>query len=366
MKVWCLIPFLAVARAAAGAPDDLPPAAQEPHMGVYRWGAANRSGGAKANEAFARWLGLPSVWAEDFPPTEKWDHLEGQGWQLGEWSHWKTNGPSRRLIFSVPMLPGPWNRKGPASGTAAGKPVSLACGAKGEYNEHFRRLAERLIKYGLGDSILRIGWEWNGGWYAWRARDDPASYAAYWRQIVSTMRSVHGAENLRFCWNPTICWTGFPVEQAWPGDEFVDLVGLDVYDQSYAKNTYPWPTNASPAEIMAVQQLTWEEVILNGDKGLAFWKAFAERHGKLFCIPEWGVHCPRDKHGGGDNPYFVEQMHRFIHNPSNHIFFHCYFDVQAVDGHHQLSPGLSGAETNEFPRSAAVFRELFGTALRSP
>jgi len=37
---------------------------------------------------------------------------------------------------------------------------------------------------------------------------------------------------------------------------------------------------------------------------------------------------------------------------------HCYFDVQAPDGHHQLSPGASG--TMEFPLAAAKFKELFG------
>jgi hypothetical protein len=44
----------------------------------------------------------------------------------------------------------------------------------------------------------------------------------------------------------------------------------------------------------------------------------------------------------------------------NHVYFHCYFDVQAGDGHHQLSPGLHGTERTEFPLAAERFKALFG------
>jgi len=97
-----------------------------------------------------------------------------------------------------------------------------------------------------------------------------------------------------------------------------------------------------------------------GQYGLNFWKNFAAKHGKPFSIPEWGVNNRGDKHGGLDNAYFVEQMHKFITDPANNVYFHCYFDVQAGDGHHQLSPGLSEKEVTEFPLAAAKFKALFG------
>jgi len=331
-----------------------------PHFAVYRWGAANQTGGSKANAAFAAWLNRPFVWAEDFEPIERWeDNIEGGNWQMGEWSDWKKAVPGRRLILSIPLLPGGWDRSGPKSGSGAGQPVSFAAGAKGEYNEHFRKLAEQLVKFGLADSILRLGWEFNGGWYTWRVDKSTKEFAEYWRQIVKTMRSVPGAEKLQYCWNPALGWLSGPADQAWPGDEFVDIVGLDIYDDSWAADTYPWPTQASPDEIAARRQKVWNDVLLKGDHGLLFWKNFADQHHKLFALPEWGVDNREDKHGGGDNVYFVEQMHHFISDPSNHVYFHCYFDVQAGDGHHQLSPGLSGNETTEAPKAAARFNELF-------
>ncbi|MDQ3814538.1 MAG: beta-mannanase [Armatimonadota bacterium] len=339
------------------------PATGAPYIAAYRWGAANKNGGAKANEAFATWLNRPVVWAEDFEPIERWDNnIEGGSWQLGEWSAWKKAVPGRRLILSVPLLPGGWDRSGPKSGEGAGQKVSLEAGAKGEYNEHFKDLAQNLVQYNLADSILRLGWEFNGGWYTWRASDNPKAWAEYWQQIVKAMRAVPGAEKLKFCWNPALGWLQFPADQAWPGDEYVDFVGLDVYDDSWQSNTYPWPADATPEDIEARRHKVWNDVLLNGQHGLMVYKNFAAKHNKPFSIPEWGVSKRQDTHGGLDNPYFIEQMHKFITDPANNVYFHCYFDVQAGDGHHQLSPGLSGTEATEFPLSAAKFKELFGLA----
>jgi len=350
----------ATAEPAAVPADRFPPA-DGPYVAVYRWGAANPHGGAKANEAFARWLHRPVVWAEDFEPTERWDNIEGGGWQLGEWSAWKKAAPGRRLILSVPLLPGPWDRRGPASGQAVDQRVSLVAGAQGDYSKHYETLARQLVRYNLADSILRLGWEFNGGWYTWRGSDDPKAWAGYWRQVVKTMRAVPGAEKLKFCWNPALGWQQFQADKAWPGDDYVDFVGLDVYDESWAKDTYPWPAGTSAAEIESRRRKVWKDVSLDGSYGLRFWQRFALKHDKPFAIPEWGLSHRGDKedHGGLDDLYFLGQMHRFIADPGNHVYFHCYFDVQAGDGHHQLSPGISGDEASDFPNAAARFRELY-------
>ena len=53
-------------------------------------------------------------------------------------------------------------------------------------------------------------------------------------------------------------------------------------------------------------------------------------------------------------------MRAFIADSANRVAFHCYFDVKAPDGDHQLSPGKDGKEKTSFPKSAAKFRALFG------
>jgi hypothetical protein len=117
------------------------------------------------------------------------------------------------------------------------------------------------------------------------------------------------------------------------------------------------------SEIDARRRKVWADQILYGNHGLAFWSQFARRHGKSLGIPEWGVNNRVDRkeqHSGLDNAYFIEQMHRFITDPTNNVVFHCYFDVKAPDGHHQLSPGASGTEKTEFPQATARFKKLFG------
>jgi len=334
-----------------------PPAAKvDPQMAVYRW--ALKTGNV---DAFAEWIGRSDVWGEEFTNNESWENIRNPGWLIKPWSEWVKSRAGRRLIYGLPMLTGGWDGNGPKQGVIGkGLAVSLAEGAKGTYNEHYRVLAESLVKAGLGETILRPGWEFNGGWYTWRASKNPEAFAEFWRQIVKTMRSVKGAEKLQFCWNPALGWQQFPSDKAWPGDEFVDYVGVDVYDDSWAKDTYPIPENATAEEALARRKKAWNEVIYGGSFGLKQWSKFAKDHHKPLAIPEWGVSDRPDHHGGLDNPYFIEQMHAFITDPANNVAWHCYFDVQAPDGKHQLSPGKSGTEKIEFPKAAARFKELFG------
>lgn len=332
-----------------------------PFKAVYRWGQGGVAKGLY--DAYGPWLNRKVIWAEDFMPTEGWNKIEGEEWQLGTWKGWVQKQPGRRLVLSVPLLPGGWNGKGPTTGPGAGEPVSLEEGAKGTYNEYFQHLAENLVANDLGDTILRLGWEFNGGWYTWRAdtKEKAEQFAAYFRQIVITMRSVQGSENLKFCWNPAMePWWAYPPETAWPGDDVVDYVGLDVYDQSWAKNTYPFPEGASEAEIAEIQLKVWDQV-KNNEKtyGLPYWVQFAAQRNKPLSIPEWGVCDRSDKHGGLDNPIFIEKMHEFITNPANNVYFECYFDVGAHDGDHQLCPNPDGKRETKFPKASAKYKELF-------
>lgn len=324
-------------------------------MGVYR--------GVNETEkvtAFGQWTGQP-VWGQDFIGWESWSNVGWPIWWLEKWSKWVHEQPGRRFVFAVPMLTGPLDGSGPKKGdVGVGEPVSLEKGAAGVYNIHYQQLAENLVKHKLGDTILRPGWEFNGNWYPWMAKGKEEAFAEYWRQIVKTMRAVPGAEKLKFCWNPTLRLEQFPAEKAWPGAEYVDYIGLDVYDESWQEGSYAWPAGTPATEIEARQRKVWEKEILNGDHGLAFWGKFAREQKRPLAICEWGVKKRPTGHGGTDNPHFVEQMHRFMNDAQNNVAFHCYFDFncEPPDGHHQISPGVKGEY--EFPKSSVKFLELFG------
>ncbi len=71
---------------------------------------------------------------------------------------------------------------------------SLAQGAAGAYNLYYITLAQNLVAQGLSTAYLRLGWEFDGSWSTWAATSSSAeaSFAAYFRQIVSAMRAVSG------------------------------------------------------------------------------------------------------------------------------------------------------------------------------
>lgn len=274
---------------------------------------------------FERRLGRPLHRVHDFLPMDSWSSMTDVRWWL---ERWMPSAYARRVVYSVPMLP-----------TSGG---TLAQGAAGAYNEHFRTLALRLVAGGDGAATLRVGWEFNGDWFPWTiaAPNGAADYAAYWRQIVTTMRSVAGA-SFKYDWSPNngsakVAGRQLDAAAAWPGDAYVDYVGMDVYDQSWISN------RTDPAA-------RWVEFMTRKD-GLQWQRSFAAAHGKQLTYPEWGVAHRADGYGGGDEPYFIERMYEWIR--TNNVAYHLYFDyADVIDS--RLFSGRS-------PRAAQRYVELFG------
>ena len=177
-------------------------------LGVYV--GANNSSGVSAYES---WIGHPVDRVLDYLADQDWTKINNPSWWIEGWAQTRYRD---RLVYSVPMLP--------ASG------ASLQAGARGDYDEHFRQLAQRLVAAGQGGVVIRPGWEFNGGWYRWSAASDPAAFRAYFRRIVTAMRSVQGGA-FKFDWCPSLGQNSIPAADAYPGDAYVDYIGLDVYDQ---------------------------------------------------------------------------------------------------------------------------------------
>jgi hypothetical protein len=213
------------------------------------------------------------------------DFLDGtSGWSAmvsPHLEHWKRS--RLHVVLGVPIIP---------DGTGA----TLAGGAAGAYNAYFVTLARNLVKSRLSQTILRLGWEFNGNWFHWSVSNptDAANFAAYWRNIVKAMRSVRG-QAFRFVWNPNGApgTSAFTAAQAYPGDAYVDYVGTDLYDESWS--TPKTPQNAWANDVSAQWGLNW----LAG---------FAAAHGKRIAFPEWSVDYRADGAGLGDDPYFVNQF----------------------------------------------------------
>jgi hypothetical protein len=282
-------------------------------LGIYA--GAGCSGRDKL-PAFATWLGRKPDRVLEFM---SWQTMsENSTWSMMCW----RGGGIKGVTYSVPMLP--------EDGSA-----TLAQGAAGQFDDVFRNFAATLVAQGFPDVVIRIGWEFNGDWYAWAAGKDPQSWITYWRRIVTVMRSVPGAK-FKFDWCPGGGRTTFLAENAYPGDAYVDYIGTDVYNQSWNPNV------DTPEE-------RWDEQV-NGVHGLQWHADFAAAHGKPMSFPEWGTGTRQDGYGAGDDPMFIEQMAEWI--ATHNVVYHNYWDFDNSHFQGRISD-------NGQPKSAAAFVRKF-------
>src|ERR1700679_2326900 len=161
-------------------------------LGVYA-GAGNPAGVGSLGTA----LGAQPAFAMDFLEGTSWQTIDNPSWFLSQWQ-----GSGYQMIWGVPILPGTYSPNSNISDTT-GSAYGLAQGAQGAFNSYFVTLANALVAGGQGSSIIRLGWEVNGGWFPWAANGSAANFVQYWQNIVTAMRSVPGAA-FRFEWNPTL------------------------------------------------------------------------------------------------------------------------------------------------------------------
>jgi hypothetical protein len=272
------------------------------------WGPVGRE---NMLQIWEKWLRQPrsSVVGVDFYGQETWDDFYKFNWVPGIWN--KLN-PARNVVWSMPL-----NVKG----------TPLADVADGLHDAEFEAAA-RAISEAQPKAIIRLGWEMNLGDSSWASKGQEAEYIRAFRRVVGIFRRY--SNDFKYDWCPGWGPQDSPADLAYPGDDVVDYIGLDVYDFKHEGSV----------------EERWNTFYLKAPFGLEWHRDFAAQHGKLMSYPEWGVG------NFGDNPYFIQQMHDwFVQNRQN-IAYAAYFDV---DG---LWP--TQIDNNKFPKSQKLFRKLFG------
>jgi beta-mannanase len=130
---------------------------------------------------------------------------------------------------------------------AAAASVSLTAAiAAGDVEDHLISWAKGLGRV-EAEVWLRFGHEFNGDWYPWSPTGGtlPDVYVAAWRHLRETF-DAHGATNVRWVWSPAAVSSEQPLEAWYPGDDYVDLVGLDGYNWGTSREWSRW---MDPAEI---------------------------------------------------------------------------------------------------------------------
>ncbi len=280
---------------------------------------------AEAN-AWAEFRGTPVDVVVTYTGRDSWDEI------VNPWMGRVFSSFPGDLVISVPLFPAP----------AVGPPLgNLVDCAAGDYDNRWRQFGRWLVNQGRGDSFVRLGWEFNGGWFAWRASANPTAYKQCFQNASSSIKET--SPEVRIDWNLNAHGPDYDAFNVYPGDQYVDVIGIDSYDQ--------YPPSRTSSEFSEQ---------CNATDGLCQVISFARRHNKLFSVPEWAVVSQQNTQAGmrgaagGDNPVYIQEMYNVFRRNADILAYEAYFsdDVAGNVRSTLVNP-------NRHPRSSALYQRLW-------
>ena len=200
--------------------------------------------------------------------------------------------------------------------------------AAGEYQRFYEQAARILAQSRPSDDVIyvRTGEEFNGNWMPWSAAGHEQDFVHAYRNFVQAFRSV--SNRFRFEWNVNIRETRMNAADAYPGDDYVDVIGMDFY----------YNTKWNPKDPIRA----WDQMV-HDQYGLQWLEDFAKAHNKPTAYPEWGVESD------GAGPYIEKAAQWFS---SHHVLY------QSVWNSNDAFPGK--LTDNQYPNAAAAYVKAFG------
>lgn len=268
-----------------------------------------------------------SAYLDNAQTWSQWDHPWITG-AINGYSTWVTENPhDRQLVLEIDLIPqNLQNIQDPIG-------WEMACAA-GHYDGHARTLAKELVAAGLQDSVIRLGSEMNGSWepdYVGPKIIEQRLWAKCFDEEVSSFRQVRGQQFL-IDWNVNACANNFAYRNYYPGNSYVNILGIDLYNIGCMEPTTP----------LSFTQLSNEQL------GLTHFEAFAALKKKPMSVPEWAL----TQSPSGDDPGYISGMGNAF--DTKDFAFETYFDtVNPNFGTLPLGPST--------PLSLAAFRQWFSS-----
>jgi Glycosyl hydrolase family 26 len=204
---------------------------------------------------FEKWLGRRVDGHQVHTGSANWEDWQSSiPWQVELWQ-----GVDRPIFWSIPLIP---------------HGATLEEAAGGAYDQHYTEAARVLAEASAKRErvYIRTGWEFNADWQHPCAIGKAKSYVLAYRRFVLAFRAV--SRKFVFEWTPNHGNHGMNPEDAYPGDKYVDIIGMDFYyDLRYD----------SPDPLQAWKGKVW------GAYGLQWLEQFAKKHRKPTAYAEWGV-----------------------------------------------------------------------------
>lgn len=181
---------------------------------------------------------------------------------------WSLNRPLQRGIADTVAARGaqlsvtwePWD----STGSPTDQPdYSLASIIAGTHDAYIDMYAESIRQYGHPVTI-RLMHEMNGSWYPWGDGvngNRPGQFVLAWQHVQDRFAAL-GVRNVRWMWAPNGIYRGSAsLAGLFPGDAYVDLVGISNYnwgDQRRDDSATEWRSFDSlfDPSIAALQSLT--------------------------------------------------------------------------------------------------------------
>ncbi len=284
---------------------------------------------AKYYEAFGTWRGRPDDVAMLYTDRSSWSNLTSADMFVFQY----MAGWPGKLVISQPPFP------------QDGSTLSQC--AAGTYDANWKTFGSALVSTGHPDAIIRIGWEFNGDFMYWHATNDTAQFIQCWNHVASAIKSTDPQALADWTINskatPSDSCNG-DATNCYPGDQYVDYIGIDNYDE------YP-PSTTTPFDTIA-----------NAKGGITWIYNFAVQHHKRFSVGEWGVvsSASTGSNGGGDNPAFIQNMWSWFQAHTSVGLYESYFgtslagevDSKIVDN----TTGMCGCDN---PMASAKYRMLW-------
>jgi hypothetical protein len=241
---------------------------------------------------------------------------------------WVAEAPqSRQLVLAVQLIPTNLeNVKNPIN-------WERSC-ASGKFNAYARNLGSNLVAAGLANSVIRLGSEMNGVWesdFIGTTKVEQKLWAKCFANEVVSLRQVSG-EHFLIDWNVNACTGVYPYANYYPGNSYVDIIGIDVYDVACR----------TPFTKVSFSKLASEQLGIND------LQAFAAAKHKPMSLPEWGLATVP----AGDDPSYINGIGTKVEQGD--FSFQTYFD--GGGGPNSKSLGLSSGT----PLSDAAYKKWFG------
>jgi len=179
------------------------------------------------------------------------------------------------------------------------------------------------------NGVIRIGHEMNGG-YDYQMNGPAgtaAEFALCYQRLVQDFRGV--SAGFKFVWNPGAGASYGDFTTTYPGDDYVDYVSFDIYEDAWIAQSYDSDDR-------------WNYFLDDGGLGLNWLADFATQHDKLIAFDEWA--------SATDDGFFITHMHDWMQAHSDRMAYQMYWD----------SDGAFPGSFATHPVNAATFQQLFG------